>query len=210
MVTARTTRIERKARTRADLLAAARHVFLRRGFHVASLDEIAEEAGYTKGAVYSNFRGKDDLFLALLEEHYAQRTRAYTELIFEEEDLEEVRRSIARYMLDSYEREPAWWTLISDFGTHASTDPELRERLRVIRERFFDALAEVIERVGRRHGITYTLPAKEIARGNSALMRGMVTDWILEPDAERAAVFEEMVAAFLRGAAVPLDEGSTT
>ena len=185
-------------------------MFLRRGFHGASLDEIAAEAGYTKGAVYSNFRGKDDLFLALLEEHYARRTGAYAELIFEGEDLEEVSRSIARYMLDSYEREPAWWTLTSDFGTHASTDSELRERLRVIRERFFDAVAEVIEKAARRHGITYTLPAKEIARGNSALMRGMVTDWILAPDAQRAAVFEEMVAAYLRGAAVPLDEGSTT
>ncbi len=43
---------------------AARTVFLRRGFHGASLDEIAEEAGYTKGAVYSNFAGKDDLYLA--------------------------------------------------------------------------------------------------------------------------------------------------
>ena len=53
----RLSREERKARTRVDLLAAARTVFLRRGFHGATLDEIAEEAGYTKGAVYSNFPG---------------------------------------------------------------------------------------------------------------------------------------------------------
>jgi AcrR family transcriptional regulator len=210
MATTRTTRTERKARTRADLLAAARRVFLRRGFHAASLDEIAEEAGYTKGAVYSNFRGKDDLFLALLAEHYALRTRAYAELVLDEDDPEEVRRSIARYMLDTYEQAPAWWTLTSDFSTHASTNPESRERLRELREGFFDALAEVIDQLGRRHGVTYTLPAKEIARGTSALMRGMVTDWILEPGGDRREVFEELVAAYLRGAAVPLDEGSAT
>ena len=52
-------------------------MFVRRGFHGASLDEIAEEAGYTKGAVYSNFAGKDDLYLALLEAHYERRVAAY-------------------------------------------------------------------------------------------------------------------------------------
>ena len=61
-------------------------MFLRRGFHAASLDEIAEEAGYTKGAVYSNFAGKDDLFLALLAEHYVQRAETYAALILAEED----------------------------------------------------------------------------------------------------------------------------
>jgi AcrR family transcriptional regulator len=209
MATVRETRVERKARTRAELLAGARRVFLRRGFHVASLDEIAEEAGYTKGAVYSNFRGKDDLFLALLEEHYGQRARAYAELMFEDEDVEAARRATARYMLESYEREPAWWTLISDFCTHASTDPELRDRLRQLREDFMDAIAGLIEKLGERHHVAYRIPPREVARGTGALMRGMVTEWILEPDGDRAGVFEEMVAAYLRGVAVPLDERST-
>ena len=71
----RVTRSERKARTRASCSLAARTVFLRRGFHGASLDEIAEEAGYTKGAVYSNFAGKDDLYLALLGAHYERVSR---------------------------------------------------------------------------------------------------------------------------------------
>jgi AcrR family transcriptional regulator len=56
MVT-RLTRSQRQEQTRAQLLDAALPVFLRRGFHGASLDEIAEEAGYTTGAVYSNFTG---------------------------------------------------------------------------------------------------------------------------------------------------------
>ena len=73
MATVRRTRSDTKAQTRADLIAAARQVFLARGFHPATLDEIAEQAGYTKGAVYSNFAGKDDLFLAVLAEYYARR-----------------------------------------------------------------------------------------------------------------------------------------
>jgi AcrR family transcriptional regulator len=212
MAVTRVTRVERKARTRAELLAAARRVFLRRGFHEASLDEIAEEAGYTKGAVYSNFRGKDDLFLALLEEHYEQRIRTHRDL-FETLDLvdsDETRFAIARIMLAGYEREPAWWMLIADFSTHASRDPQTSARLRELRERFLAALAELIAAAGERHGVSYRLPPQEVARSTGALLRGLMLDWILDPGSpDRAASFEETVAAFLRGVAVPLDERST-
>src|SRR5258708_12401897 len=63
----RLTRAESRRRTRVHLLEAAAEVFARRGFHGASVEEVAEVAGYTKGAVYSNFTSKDDLFLAVLE-----------------------------------------------------------------------------------------------------------------------------------------------
>jgi AcrR family transcriptional regulator len=64
----RLTREESKARTRAELIRAARRLFVRNGYAATSLADIAEEAGLTKGAVYSNFESKEDLFLALLEE----------------------------------------------------------------------------------------------------------------------------------------------
>ena len=57
----------RRQQTRDYLLQAAAQVFAERGFHGASLDEVAAAAGFTKGAVYSNFKNKEDLFLALLE-----------------------------------------------------------------------------------------------------------------------------------------------
>src|SRR5271165_5975415 len=60
----------RRQQTREHLLAAAAEVFGQRGFHGASLDEVAAVAGFTKGAVYSNFKNKEDLFLALLESEY--------------------------------------------------------------------------------------------------------------------------------------------
>jgi AcrR family transcriptional regulator len=208
----RATRVERKAQTRSDLIAAAHRVFVERGFHAATLDEIADAAGYTKGAVYSNFRGKDDLFLALLDEHYERRVSAHRELMLELDldDPEQTSRAIARIMIEAYERDPAWWTLVSDFSTHAARHPETQARLRELRERFLGAMAELIEVVGERHGISYRLPAHEVARGTGALMRGLVLDWILEPaDESRVGVFEETVAAFLRGVAVPLGERST-
>ena len=67
------TRRERQEQTRDRLLDAATKVFARRGYHEASVEEIAAEAGFTTGAVYSNFAGKEELFLALAEREVTHR-----------------------------------------------------------------------------------------------------------------------------------------
>src|SRR5258706_4968023 len=72
----RLSRAEQRDLTRTRLLDAAEKVFVDRGFHAASVDEVAEEAGYSKGAVYSNFENKDELFLAVLERRVTSRALA--------------------------------------------------------------------------------------------------------------------------------------
>src|SRR5688572_24240387 len=69
---ARISRADRKAQTREKLVDAAYAVFTRQGFHRSSLDQVAAEAGFTKGAVYSNFASKEDLFFAVYERRVAQ------------------------------------------------------------------------------------------------------------------------------------------
>src|SRR5947209_18755322 len=71
----------RRAMTRRHLLEAAAIVFARDGFHGATLDAIASYAGFTKGAVYSNFKSKDDLFLALLEDRYESGSASLREFL---------------------------------------------------------------------------------------------------------------------------------
>src|SRR5437588_10391841 len=71
----RLTREEQRAVTRARLLASAAKVFAERGFYGASVEEIADRAGFTRGAFYSNFETKADLFLALLDEHIGKEMR---------------------------------------------------------------------------------------------------------------------------------------
>src|SRR5580698_9295265 len=66
----------RRRQTRDHLLDAAAQVLAERGFHGASLDEVAAAAGFTKGAVYSNFKNKEDLFLALLERYWIRESEA--------------------------------------------------------------------------------------------------------------------------------------
>src|SRR5256885_2715847 len=74
----RLTRAQSAARTRSRLLEAAQRVFFERGFHGASLEAVAEEAGLSKGAVYSRFESKADLFLAFQEERNQQTIRRNT------------------------------------------------------------------------------------------------------------------------------------
>ena len=77
----RLSRSEQVDRNRERVLAAARRVFLARGYAGASLDAIAEEAGFSKGVVYSQFDGKGDLFLALLERRIQERAEQNERLL---------------------------------------------------------------------------------------------------------------------------------
>src|ERR1035437_9372282 len=77
----RLTREQSRANTRKRLLTAARSAFARNGFHGASVEEIASEAGFSTGALYSNFDGKEDLFLVLMETEIEDRARELTEAV---------------------------------------------------------------------------------------------------------------------------------
>src|SRR5438093_7293464 len=76
----RSRREERKEETRAELIAAAAHVFAREGFHGASLEQIARHAGYTTGAIYWHFKDKDDLFLAVYERYATTRVHEWEDV----------------------------------------------------------------------------------------------------------------------------------
>lgn len=193
------THAERKRRTRSGLVQTARSVFLERGFHGASLDEIAEAAGYSKGAVYSNFASKADLFLAVLDAHYEQRARAYADVVLDESDLEAAYRAVARFRLQEQAREPAWEPLLLEFWMYAGRRHELRAALIERRERFVDLIARLIEELASRHGIAYTIPSRDVARGSSALLRGMAIERMLDPSATSVDALEQMHAAYMKG-----------
>ena len=199
----RLTRPERKAATRRELLDAARTVFLRRGFHGASLDEIAEEAGYTKGAVYSNFAGKDDLYLALLQAHYEQRAEAYVAMMRDEASFEEAIHAVGRFMADADANEPDWLPTLAEFVAHASRDESLRRSYVGVRERFLAAMADVIAALCERHGLALRVPSLEAARASSVLARGYSAEGRLDPRAVSSDMFVELHAAFMRGLTFP-------
>jgi AcrR family transcriptional regulator len=209
MVT-RLTRAERKGQTRSDLVAAARAVFLRRGFHEATLEDIAEEAGYTKGAVYSNFAGKDELFLAVLDAHFERRVEEWAlDLALDDSaTLEETYRAVARKMDEADRREPDWTPLMLEFWVHASRRDGLREQAAASRRRFLALMSSFVEEVARRHGVEFRLSALEVARGSGALARGLAMERLLDPEAAALAPFEEMHAAYMIGLTKPSAAGA--
>src|SRR5215207_1814132 len=82
----RKTQAERRDETREQVVAAAARVFARRGFHATSLEAIAEEAGFSRGAVYYNFADKEELFLELLDRRCAERAQDLQEVFTGESD----------------------------------------------------------------------------------------------------------------------------
>ena len=121
----RRTQDERRAETRPALLESAEHAFSRYGFHAASVEAIAEEAGFSKGAVYGRFGGKDDLFLAVFEERFERRL-AVSE-IEAESDAPLGERLVAMAMAhqQAVSQDPAWTVAWVEFAAHATRDPEL-------------------------------------------------------------------------------------
>lgn len=122
-------RSPRKARTRAALLEAAARVYARRGFDGATVDEVAEEAGFTKGAVYSHFGSKENLLLALLDEHLAAQIGEQIALFDPSRDSWERPRIGADRWMAGLRRDPEPFRLFVELWVHAQRDEVLRERL---------------------------------------------------------------------------------
>jgi AcrR family transcriptional regulator len=194
----RMSRTERAEQTRTELVEAARRVFLRRGFHGASLDEISAEAGYTTGAVYSRFGGKDDLFLAVVDEHLARRTRLYTEAALAAEDFESAHREIVRAAAAAGREEPGWTPLLMEFWTHAARREDLRAPVAERNERNLDASAELQELIAERHGMTLLRPPREMQRAVTAMARGLSLERQIAGGAELERLFEDCTVALLR------------
>jgi AcrR family transcriptional regulator len=123
----RLTRAESQARTRAQLLETARELFLRDGYLATSIDKVAEAAGFSKGAVYSNFRNKDELCIAVLDQIHADRAAEIAAVLRAPTAGERMRR-----FAEWAERtigDPNWTGLELEFAVQARRDERLRQQL---------------------------------------------------------------------------------
>jgi AcrR family transcriptional regulator len=122
-------RSERRARTRAQLLSAAARVYARRGFDGATLDEVAEEAGFTKGAVYDHFGSKENLLFALLDEHLSAQIAEQIVLFDPGKAAAERPRAGADRWMKELEEDPDAFRLFVEAWLHGQRDEELRSRV---------------------------------------------------------------------------------
>jgi AcrR family transcriptional regulator len=139
-------RSERRARTRSQLLQAAARVYARNGFSGATLDQVAEEAGFTKGAVYDHFGSKENLLFALLDEHLAAQIAEQIALFDASRDTAERPRPGADRWMRELVEDPGVFRLFVEAWVHSQRDDELSERVRA----GMDAWRETFKGFGRR------------------------------------------------------------
>jgi AcrR family transcriptional regulator len=168
----RTKREEQRERTREDLLDAARVLFARQGFHGASVDQVAEAAGFTKGAVYSNFSSKEELFLALLERQL-DRSVAQLESLLERHAPDERASALVDGVGDLPVLDHEWFLLEAEFLLYAARNPDVtvRDRVSDRQQRTRARITEVV----RRHldDLGIDVEAEDVARLLMALADGL-------------------------------------
>ena len=158
----RLSRVERVGRNREEVLAAARRVFLERGYAGASLDTIADEAGFSKGVVYSQFRSKGDLFIALLEQRIAERAAQNEAVTRRARGLDGI-RALLRAGRQDGDAEPRWGLLLLEFRVHAAREPALNRRYAEAHRRTVDGIAALLARLYQEAAITPSAEIRHLA-----------------------------------------------
>ena len=195
----RATRAERKAATREALLDAGHTVFVRDGFHGASLDRVAAEAGFTKGAVYAHFATKADLFLAILERRVDHRVTAQETAGAKADDFDEMVSQATEQWGPVMREDSAWSLLLIEFWVHAARDPDLRARVAEQHQRTHDSIAHLVGQVRERSGEPLALPDDDVATMVMAVGNGLNLDGLLFSSGPRVDLYERVLTAMLAG-----------
>jgi AcrR family transcriptional regulator len=197
------TRKARQERTRAELLAGAARVFARRGYHGATVEEIAAEAGYTTGAVYSNFEGKEALFLALTDHELQKRLGDFRAVGDAASDPHGMERAAGERFGKFIREDPDWPLLYFEFWAFGARNPKLREEFSKRRVAIQAVIAEAIESQSAALGVRLSMAAEEIAVGVGALINGLAFERAIDPDSVSDELFGLIISRLIAGLLKP-------
>jgi AcrR family transcriptional regulator len=203
----RLTRAEAKARTREQLLDAAAQVFAQRGYAGASVDEIAEAAGYSAGALYSNFNGKEQLFLELMSERRSQgiaRQAAQAAAIIGEDGPDPLARLVRR-LENADGRSPDAAALQAEFWLFAVRNPEAMRVLAATTDERVEMLAPLVGHVMSRYDAATEVPPESVTRIALALFQGLARQRRIDA-AVPAELFTLGMRWLLAGMRAPADQ----
>lgn len=186
------TRAERKARTREELLDAAMKLFCDTGFHGTTLDQVAAAAGYTKGAVYSNFRSKEDLFFALYERRVAATVPGLRTALEGGQSPEDLARVVIGRRRAG--RDDGWLAVFFEFWAHVLRNPELRARF----ERLHREAREPFVEAARRLGVGLDPEGWTIA--TYAMVTALSLEQLTDPSLDAADLAATMIDTMMKGA----------
>ena len=191
------TRREKQQQTRKSLLKAAAKVFCKRGLEGASIDEVAQAAGFTKGAFYANFKSKEELFLVMLDERFATQLERLDKALSGAQQPHEEARAAALDCVH-FAGDEEWPNLYFQFVAHAARNPEFREELATRHRTMRAQMSEILERWKQGTGHKPPLPMEEITAMLSFMADGFLVDRIVEPELSED-LYAGMMTVFLRG-----------
>ena len=193
------TRKEQQAHTRSCLMRSAAKVFAKRGLQQASIDEVAADAGYTKGAFYANFESKEDLFLAMLDERFAQRLEQIRRLMDSGEEVDSQARAAGEEVAAFLAADPDWQRLFFEFAAHAARNESFRRELVKRYSTLREGIAEAFARRANELELQMPVPAEQIALMTFAMANGFALERLVEPEAASEELFSTMLVVFFAG-----------
>lgn len=197
MATRRLTREEKKAQTREEILTAAAAVFPRRGFHRTSVDQVAEHAGLSIGAVYSNFTGKAELFLALYQRQMDRWVAELPRALAVGGSANDRIRAADTYWSGFLQDERDWFLVHMEFWAYVVREPELLEQYALQFRRLRQALSTVLTQTADELRIILPLPADDLAAALLALTRGLLIETLPDPTVIRQDLFSTLLDRLL-------------
>lgn len=189
----RLTREEQRRQTREQLLLSAREVFEEHGYVGSSLEAIAERAGFTRKAVYSNFSGKADLLLEIVERQMREHVE-WVESILGQDTAERQALDLGSAFSSFFREEQAWEQLFHEFCIVAARDEEIGSRFRARIRETKRVITRLVEKRAQSAGVELSLPAERLVPGLFALMMGVALEKLIDPERVEDSLFGEMLA----------------
>ncbi len=187
--------------TRARLLQAASEVFAKHGYDRSSLDDVAAAAGLTKGAVYSSFASKDELFYALMRERIDERLALVAAAVGRQTTLQGTTRDAGAGLAELIISQADWQLLFIEFWARAVRDPALRKEFARQRRTARELIARFIEAQAAQLGIDLPAPADQLAVAVLALSNGIAIEQLADPETVDPSVFGTSLGLLLNGLA---------
>lgn len=190
----RLSRSEKKQHTTAQLLETAKTVFMERGYHRSRLDDIAEAAALTTGAVYSRYQSKDQLLLALLDQRREEVVRETAVDFSAYKTFDGFMRAQGRRLMELRRDNVKWYLLLLEFWTYSAADPDLTREFAARHNAMLEVIASMLSRAAAHFGVKLKLRPMEMARAGSAMAFGYTLERLADPVGVPDTLLESMLA----------------